>query len=351
MSSLTQTAYLTRKIIRYTFFVAIGITILRTGINSIAALWRDRHPEPPPPPNVAWGKLPKILDVAKAEEKPTRFRLETIDGQLPAFPDQLKVFFVVTKETKLLALDNTNALVKRLGFTNDPEKLSEEIYRYQNKVNNTTLTVNLFTQSLKFEYPYLNDQTLASSHFESSAEPITIAQGYLNKINPSSPDISPEKTKVILYKFSPTAITPVTYLTEANLARVNFFRTDIEDNYPIFSKNIDKSNISFLVSGSDTENKQILEVDYIHYPIDREKYATYPIKSAQQAWEELQKGEYLLSKADAGAKEKEIPIRKVYLGYFDPEKLINFLEPIYIFEGDNNFVGFVEAVSVEWLGN
>jgi len=44
-----------------------------------------------------------------------------------------------------------------------------------------------------------------------------------------------------------------------------------------------------------------------------------------------------------------IVIRNVSLAYYDADQPQNFLQPIYVFEGDNNFIGFVPAVSSQWM--
>ena len=44
-----------------------------------------------------------------------------------------------------------------------------------------------------------------------------------------------------------------------------------------------------------------------------------------------------------------ITIRKMFLGYFDPDVYQEYLQPVYVFVGDGDFVGYVPAVSGEYL--
>jgi len=43
----------------------------------------------------------------------------------------------------------------------------------------------------------------------------------------------------------------------------------------------------------------------------------------------------------------QVTIRNIYLAYFEPVTLTNYLQPIFVFEGDNNFVAYVPAISTK----
>ena len=45
----------------------------------------------------------------------------------------------------------------------------------------------------------------------------------------------------------------------------------------------------------------------------------------------------------------EIIIRKIYLAYFEPATLTNYLQPVFVFEGDDNFVAYVSAVTDKYV--
>jgi hypothetical protein len=44
-----------------------------------------------------------------------------------------------------------------------------------------------------------------------------------------------------------------------------------------------------------------------------------------------------------------VTIRRIYLGYYDSLTPQEFLMPIVVFEGDGGFLGYVQAVTNEWL--
>ena len=65
------------------------------------------------------------------------------------------------------------------------------------------------------------------------------------------------------------------------------------------------------------------------------------------AWNRLAEGKAFLAILPKDL--SEIAIRKVSLDYFDPPEAGLFLQPIFVFEGDGGFVGYVAAVSDEWI--
>jgi hypothetical protein len=47
--------------------------------------------------------------------------------------------------------------------------------------------------------------------------------------------------------------------------------------------------------------------------------------------------------------EGQITIRNIFLAYFESEEPQNYLQPIFVFEGDKNFTAYVSAVDPEWI--
>ncbi|MCD6225671.1 hypothetical protein J7J95_01140 [bacterium] len=346
-SQLTHVAYVTRKAIKFSFIAILAFFLLKTAFGIFRRYWLARHPPPKPPPDVAFGKLPPVLTLKEKTE--WQFSLQTVSGDLPQFPDREKVFFVVPQDSQLLALEKTNQLAKNLGFVSPPQKIKENLYRYQNKPLKLTLTINPLTKSFVYQYPYLEDQTLMALPLPLSEEKIiTTAERFLDRIGRSHPDIDKTKTKVTFWQITPQGRKPAPSLAEANLAHVNFYREDIEGK-PVLPPDLDNANISIWVSGDINGNRAVVEAKYTYFYIDKEKSATYPLKPISQAWEELKEGKYHLARTPLSSLHQPIPIRNIYLAFLDPAVPTNFLQPIFVFEGDYNFVAFVPAISSEWF--
>ena len=46
---------------------------------------------------------------------------------------------------------------------------------------------------------------------------------------------------------------------------------------------------------------------------------------------------------------KQAVVRNVSLAYYDSVIPQNYLQPIYVFEGDGNFIGYVSAIDLFWV--
>ena len=77
-------------------------------------------------------------------------------------------------------------------------------------------------------------------------------------------------------------------------------------------------------------------------------FATYPLKSGAVAWQDLLDGYALIVNVGRNSPDK-IVIRKIYLAYYDSEEPQLYLQPIFVFEGDNDFVAYLPAIDSNYL--
>ena len=159
-------------------------------------------------------------------------------------------------------------------------------------------------------------------------------------------DLATGSAEIVYLKFTPPNLTPAVSLSEADFVRINLFRSDL-DGLKVLPPNPKNSMISFLFSGLRTLGKRIIEINYTYYPIETETFATYPLKITQTAWQELQGGSGYIANLGEN-QDGQITVRNVYLAYFDSDQPQNFLQPIFVFEGDRNFVGYVSAIDSKW---
>jgi len=103
-----------------------------------------------------------------------------------------------------------------------------------------------------------------------------------------------------------------------------------------------------MFSGARAGGDQVVAAEYHHFALDENKNGIYPIKTSEEAWEELKSGKGYI--ADLGDNSKgTITIRKVYLAYYDPGQYTEYFQPVVVFEGDNNFVAYIPAVINEYV--
>ena len=135
-------------------------------------------------------------------------------------------------------------------------------------------------------------------------------------------------------------------LSEADFVKVDLFRAELEPGFENITSAADKGVIQVIVSGSRNQGERVVQVQYDYFPVDTSRVETYPIKTGVMAWDELVNGGgYIISSKKEGVE----TIRSATLGYFDSYEPQNFLQPVYIFEGDDGFKAVVHAVESTWV--
>jgi hypothetical protein len=347
MASLTETAHYTRKIIKIGAIALVCFFVFRFSLRLIGITWKKLNPPKPPAPTVAFGKLPPI-SFPENEKLPTlTFSLETIEGSLPQLDNLRKVYFIPKKIFSFLTEQEAIDKARSIGFTGEPEKLSETIYRWQREEKIPSfLTMDIVTQNFDFRYSYEKDQSLLQSGgLLTPEQALGNAITFMRKAGILLPDRAEEKTIFVYYRYSPPQLIKVSSLAETNFIKVNILRKEIDDLL-LLPPHPDDANISFLVSKSNTQ--RIIDSRYTYFPIDQEVWATYPLKDVTQAWNELKDGQgFIASLGDNPS--GEIIIRQVSLAYYDPHTHQNYLQPIFVFKGDKGFSAYLPAVANEWI--
>ena len=353
MATLTETAYYTRKAINWGIIGIVAILVLRVILSFTLSTWRKIHPPAPPPPTVAFGRLPPIkfpppTGVASPSAN-LNFTLETIEGGPPVASSTGTVFFMPKPAPNLLSLTRAKQFATRLGFRGEPQSESQTIYRWQNEGEPArVLRIDIVTNNFKINYDYAADiGVFAEKNLPSQAQAIAEMKNFLQTLGLYLPSLAKGETKISYWQLVGNSLTQTTSLTSADAVRIDLGRENIQ-GWKLFSPNPAQELIYFLFSGSREPSRRLLEVSYKFWEIELEQQATYPLKTSSQAWEELKKGEGFIAHLSEG--QTKIVIRKIYLAYFYPEEHQNFLQPIFVFEGDPNFIAYVAAVSPAWVG-
>ena len=157
---------------------------------------------------------------------------------------------------------------------------------------------------------------------------------------------SEEKTKIELFSINTEVLGPATSLSRARLISVSFFQAD-KDEMKIVYPGGDISPMN-LVIGSGERDAEVLNARFFYQKISEES-ATYPIKTSEEAFDELKNGKgHIINHTGNNL---NIVIKNVYLGFYAEGKQQQYLMPVIVFEGNNNFKAYVSAVRNEWIGN
>ncbi len=347
MTRLTQISIITRKIIRYSIYGIIGIIILRGAILGAIQIYRHFFPEPPPPPTVAFGKLPKLPFPQKDTPNNLQFRLETATGSLPEFPYTVKVFYMPKISPTLLSLDYTQKKAISLGFDGEQNQITETVYSFKNSKYPAELKISIATGVFSISYNLAEDPSPLNKRPPTPEIAATKARSFLSRGSLLAKDLSgPTTTEPV--KLEGSKIIGTISLSEANFVKVNFFRKDY-DQYPAVTPDPKEANVWLIVSGESQREKEIIAGEYHYFPVDETKYATYPVKTAQDAWNELTSQKAYIASLGEN-KDQQITIRRIYLAYYDAGVQTDFYQPVIVFEGDKNFKAYVPAVTSQYYG-
>jgi len=349
MANLTQTAYFTRKTIKYGTFFLIFLIIVRIVWGISVSLFRKVKPPSPPPPTVSFSTLPTLKFPEKTGLPEVSFSLETIEGTLPKLDSIGKVYFVPQESATLFSLENAKKIAQRMGFKGEPQKLSPRKFLFQTgTVPNTTLEIDIVTNFFKLDYDFVNDQEiLAEKKLPSDTQAVSEAKSFLSQSGLLTPDLGEGTGEVSYLKLEVPNLVSAISLSEADFVRVDLFRKDI-NGLKVLPPKAKESQVSFLISGSRNKAKRIVKIRYIHSPVDERLSGTYPLKSTNTAWRELLSGGgYIANLGDNP--DGKITIRKAYLAYYEQDEPQEFLQPIVVFEGDSDFYAYVPAVDPKWI--
>lgn len=346
MSSLTYTAYVSRNIIKYGGFGLVAVAILWSISVTLIKAYTLAHPKYYAP-TVRYGALPKVVFPEKQFEK-KNFTFEFTNDKIPSFGDQAKVYIIYRSSTKILALEEAKKVATQFGFNNDPTEVAEGVYEFKNEKNNKTLTINVLEGDFKLRYPYLEDGSiLRTKNVPNRENAIQEATTFLQSGNKYTDDLKNGDKKISYWKIADGSLKAVSAQSEANVVRVDFYRQKLEDKWEITSPPTGEASVSIFISGADNiGGEQIIEANFKYANIDRESFSTYPIKTVEEAIENLKAGNYWPS---SDVSSTETTIREVTLAYYEPVTLTQYVQPIYIFKGDNNFIAFVPAVTDKYI--
>jgi hypothetical protein len=350
MATLTDASVIARKGVRYGLYLIVALVIGRFLLNAGIAAYKNAFPTPPPKPTVAFGQLPALPFPPRPSYGSLTYTLETPDGKLPVFPDQLEVISMTAPQSSLQSLEKAKTKAKGLGFSDEGKVIAENvpsIYVFPKQSSPSNLVFNIITDVFSISYDLTANPSVVANQPPAPDQAISRVRSLLQAGSSFPVDLTGAATTELL-KIENGKFVKALSLSDAQMTKVNLFRknigTDPKTSIPMVTPEYPEANIWVILTGSN----EVAQAEYHYFPLDETKKATYPIKTVQQAWEELQAGKaYIARKEDSAP---VIAIRRVFLAYFDAGQYAEYLQPVIVFEGDNNFYAFVPAVETELYG-
>jgi hypothetical protein len=217
------------------------------------------------------------------------------------------------------------------------------------------MQINVINQTFHIKSDLRSDYKLiVESDLPSPEEAISFSKTFLqaNSLEDPSKEIPGAPTpaegtntqmqNIFYYRLTPLGTLDKTNLPfEANLIQIVFQENLVDGKTVYFAKETEGPAVFMLAGGGQETDKRVVEAKYAYFPVDTNNYGTYPSKAADVAWSELQSGKgYILSLGTAA----DIVVRAMSVGYYDDLTGNNFLQPIWVFEGDGGFKAYVPAI-------
>lgn len=326
--TLTQTAVITKQIVIISIVVfVLGITGF-IGYNIWHAYYLAHLPVVEEKPDNKFGLLP-LPDFPQKDVASSNFSysLDTTTGGLPkigidtGFEKIIRVYFVTQTFATLLSPEKSQALAEKFNISLLPEIISETQYRFRDA--DKTLLVDLNTGN----FLYTAEATVSAGQRFDDINDDKLISGFkriLSDLGVLTEDIKNSRSKVIRL--------------ENQTAQISLWPASIDEKL-VYTPEYNKALINATVVGSADKLEHYLSLQFTYYQIDTSTFATYFLKTPEAAFEDLKLGKGVVV---VEPKNPQVSISSVSLGYFLAENYSPFLQPIYIFEGEN-FVAFVRA--------
>jgi hypothetical protein len=352
VANLTEVSIGIRKLAFWAVVVFLVYLIFRVLAGMGISYWQATHRPPPPPPNVLYGKLPTPKFPANLpSSQGLKFILENVEGAPPESTPAGKVYYMPKKLPSFLSPDRAQALATRLEFTLPPK--NESVYFFYTDENEPLFTLSVDSVYINFQLKYdykKKPEIFNNVYIPSREQALSEVKNFINYGNLFDESISGGKITSDLLRFDPgtNEFTSATSVSTASAVRINYFRNDL-DRLAILPPGFSESyNYAIYSPVSVDRIRNILEISYTFWPINTAQFATYPLKSAATAFQELVDGKVTVMKKGENVSDT-VTIRKIYLAYYDSEDPQLYLQPIFVFEGDNGYVAYDPAISPDYL--
>lgn len=340
--SLTELSYYFRKFLPYfilfcliflIFFYSIKLTLIYLESNKTTTVYT----------NQIFGKV-SLLEIPKSSSSAgLKFTLDTIEGAPVTATDTARVYFLPQYVPRFGYSEKIYLIAKSFGF--DTEIVKHQLVDKTATFVDADKTLTIDISNFNFKFDRKVDNNLFSSPQITIPTKTVIenkAIDFLKKIGRYPDELGKGTTNVIYLKLNSINqnFVNVEKSSQAQLVEVDFYRPDI-DGYPIVTpKYFNSQNyVIMLFQGNDF---QIIKSQIAFFEKSEEQVGTYWLKTGAEAWSELNSGKGFVVAGTQG--QKDVVIKSMKLGYFDPDIYQNYLQPVYVFLGEGDFVGYVPAV-------
>jgi len=309
---------------------------------------------PPPKPRISYNPIFQKIPIIKVNNASSssgiKFILDTIEGQPKTATLAAKVFFLPKPVSRLNYRSTIYFMAKKFGFDTETTKhqLKDDLAIFSDEEKK--LEVDIRNYNFFYDYNFVNNPEIFNETVIPPEREIkNKAIYFLKDLNRYPDELSRGKIKIIYFYYQKdlNTFSLVDRANDANVVEVDFFREDI-DNYPVISPKFPNSH-NFVLMTFYEGGYKVLRAQIKFWEKSEAEIGVYPIKTGDLAWKDLLngKGIVLLNPTN----KDEIVIKEMTFSYLDNDFYQPYLQPVYLFIGENNFSAIVPAVVSEYVIN
>lgn len=342
MLNLTSAADFSKRASFWIVAGTIAIIVLIVFVIFGKSIKDSFFPAPPLPQTVAFGQLPKadLSEGVKAVPN-LNYSLQTISGDFPKLPSEAKVFAIAKDEPSFAASGNAKNLAQTLGFDKEPVENSNGMLKFgmQNKPD-ITLSIDIVSGNFEFLTNYLNNPSILNSKPKSVEDARQMATDFVKKMNLNLNEFPKDRIQTQMFRVDGGNLIDSSSLSTTNLIEVDFNHADI-DMLPVIYPQSRKADVFAITSAGDVvaSTSKLLK-------IQRNQFATYPLKTPSAAFEDLKAGNGAFNDKIINS---DVTVIDVSLGYVASLLNKDYLEPMYFFKTANGPTAYIEAVDPKWI--
>lgn len=348
--TLTELSYYTRKMIPFFILFALVFLIIFYSFKLFFIYLESSKPRTVITDTI-FGKIdqPSVNNATSSAN--FNFTLDTVEGTPVTSTDTAKVYFLPRPATRFGYREKIYLMARTFGIDTEvvKYKLIDSIATFSD--SEQKLTVDIGNFNFKYEsQPNSTDSSFlarANSFIPSKKEIENKAIDFLKSIGRYPDELTRGTMKIIYLKYNPdfNSYTNMTTRAEANLVEVDFYRPDIEGISVATPRFFNSQN--YVIMFFTEDGYKVLKSQVAFFEKSETQVGLYPVKSGETAWQELLDGKGIV--VSARVRVKNITIKNMKIYYFDPDTYQPYLQPVYIFYDDKDFVAYIPAIANEYL--
>lgn len=300
--------------------------------------------------NILFGKIPQLQFSSRIDYPPkATFSLDTLSGKPTEASSSANVYFLPVRPVRFGYLQKAYFMAKTLGFdtTFTKHTTKDTTLTIEDEEKKVNIDITNFNYDFKLNYE-TRPELFSDSIVPTKQVAAEFAKQFLRALGKYHDEFVRSQPEVIYMRFEHDTgeFSVVENAEEANVVEVDFFRPDMPGGFSLRPPRYFNSQNYVVMTFTPTGYK-VIKSQIKYFPYDAQNIGIYPIKTASQAYEELQKGNGTI--VSAGKNGSAISIEKMFLGYYDPEIYQTYLQPIFVFLGKNGFVAYVPALHDDYV--